>query len=141
MARSFQRGFLGDKTGAANVNRFCCGLQLNGLCISQNEVLGLNSSKWPRVWTRAELDRGERYVRFHGARLVERTGNGGLALKEPVERQFLSQMGAWRQVVQSSERDARDFNVRLTGIISFHAPLAVALDLDAAQIHASSECQ
>ena len=84
------------------------------LGVSQHEILGLSSRQRPQVWTRVELDRGERYVRFHRAGLVERTGNCGSTLQEPVERQFLAQMRARRQVVQSSERHAWDFNMRLT---------------------------
>src|ERR1700730_4530306 len=141
MARRIQRRILGDKIGAADVNGFSSGFQLHRLGGSQNEILGLRSRQWPQVWTRAELDRRERYVRFHGAGLVECTTNRGLTLEEPIERQLFSQMGAGRQVVQSSERHTWDVNMRLTWIISFHAPLAVALELDAAQVDPRGECQ
>ena len=79
------------------------------------------------------MNGGERHVRLHRRRSIERAGDDGLALDEAIERKVLAKVFSGRQIVQRSERDARDGNVSFAAIIAFHAPFAASVDLNVVQ--------
>ena len=103
---------------------------MDGLRISQNQILGLAPATGFALGLAFNCTVESVTSAFMARRLIERTGDNRLALQEAVERQVLSEMRLRGQIVQSCKRDTRDFQMCLAAIIAFHPPLAAALDLN-----------
>ncbi len=128
-----ERGVLGDKADAAEIDGAGRGHDMHRLSVAQNQVLQLDARHRTRVGAGVELHGGERHVGLHRRKLIERTGDDGLAFDEAIERKFFAKMFAGRKIVQRRERDAGDGKVGLAAIIAFHAPFAAPMDLDIVQ--------
>ena len=132
-AGGVESGVFGDKAGVAEIDGAGGSDDVNRLSVSQNQVLQKDTRHRVRAGAGVELHGGERHVGLHRGRLIERTGNGGLALDEAIEGKVFAEVSAGGQIVQRSERDAGDGNVRLAAIIAFHAPFAAPVDLNVVQ--------
>ncbi len=125
-ARHAQSSVGGDEIGAPDIDALQGSFQPDGLGILQYQILKLQASQRLRVRTGIQLHGGKSHIRLHLIQPVERAADGHFALQEAVERQILAQMLPRSQVMQRGKRDMRNLEMRLPGIIAFHAPLAAA---------------
>ncbi len=111
-AGGVERGVFGDEAGMAEIDGCAVATDMNRLSVPQNQVLQKDARNRVRTGAGVELHGGERHVGLHRGRLIERTGDGGLALDEAIEGKVFAEVPAGGKIVQRSERDAGDGDVR-----------------------------